>query len=335
MPKSPNQKLKLLYLKQIFEEKTDEEHPLSLAELIAELAGYGVTAERKSLYDDIEALRRFGMNIVAVRSKTTRYFLADRMFELPELRLLVDSVQSSKFITHRKSAELISKIERLTSVHLARTLHRQVFVRNRVKTMNESIYYNIDAIHSGIAAGRKISFRYFQYAVTKEKIFRRGGARYVVSPWTLTWNDDNYYLIAFDDEAGKIKHFRVDKMAEIEVTDSPRGGLEHYRQLDIGQYLRPFFSMYSGREETVRLEMSSRLAGVVIDRFGKDVILVPSGEDTFTFQAPVILSPLFYAWVAGFGGEAKILAPQSAVDEFTSLLRDTLARYEPKAHQTT
>jgi predicted DNA-binding transcriptional regulator YafY len=328
MPKSPNQKLKLLYLRQIFEEKTDEDHPLSIAELIAELESYGVAAERKSLYDDIEALRRFGMNIVAVRSKTTRYFLAERVFELPELRLLVDSVQSSRFITHKKSSELISKIERLTSVHAARTLHRQVFVTNRIKTMNESIYYNIDAIHSGIAAGRKISFRYFQYAVTKEKTFRRGGARYVVSPWTLTWNDDNYYLIAFDDEAGKMKHFRVDKMAEIEVTDSPRGGLEHYKQLDIGQYLRPFFSMYSGREETVRLEMSSRLAGVVIDRFGKDIILVPSGEDTFTFQAPVILSSLFYAWVAGFGGEAKILAPKSAVDEFTRLLRDTLGRYE-------
>ncbi|HHT16233.1 MAG TPA: WYL domain-containing protein [Papillibacter sp.] len=328
MARSPNQKLKLLYLKQIFEEKTDEDHPLSLAELMAELKNFGITAERKSLYDDIEALRRFGMNIMVVRSRTTRYFLAERVFELPELRLLVDSVQSSKFITHKKSSQLISKIERLTSVHAARTLHRQVFVTNRIKTMNESIYYNIDAIHSGIAAGRKISFRYYHYAVSKEKIFRRGGARYVVSPWTLTWNDDNYYMIAYDDEADRMKHFRVDKMTEIEVTDAPRGGIEHYKKLDIGQYLTPFFSMYSGREETVRLEMKNHLAGVVIDRFGKEVILVPSGEDSFTFQVPVIVSPLFYAWVAGFGSEAKILAPQSVAEEFQTLLRDTLAQYK-------
>jgi len=328
MAKSPNQKLKLLYLKQIFEEKTDEEHPLSLKEIRAELENRGVQAERKSLYDDIEALRQFGMNIVAVRSKTTRYFLADRHFELPELRLLVDSVQSSKFITHKKSAELIGKIERLASVHAAQTLQRQVFVTSRIKTMNESIYYNIDAIHSGIAAGRKIRFRYFQYNIRKEKVFRRGGARYLISPWALTWNDDNYYLIGYDDAEDKIKHFRVDKMMGIEVTEEPRQGLEHFKRLDIGQYLRPFFSMYGGREETVQIEMKSHLAGVVIDRFGKDVILVPSGEDAFTFQVPVIISPLFFAWLAGFGDEAKILAPASVAEAFKALLKKTLSRYE-------
>jgi predicted DNA-binding transcriptional regulator YafY len=327
MPKSPNQKSKLLYLMKIFQEKTDEGHTLTLAELIRELERYDITAERKSIYDDIEALRRFGLDIVATRSKTVGYYLASRSFELPELRLLVDSVQSSKFITHKKSSELIRKIESLCSMYEAQTLQRQVYVANRIKTMNESIYYNVDTIQNGMSEGKKISFKYFEYTITKERVYRKGGQRYIISPWALTWDDENYYMIGFDAEADIIKHFRVDKMADILVTKEPRDGQEHFGSLDLAVYSKRLFSMYHGAEETVRLEFDNRLIGVVIDRFGKDLIISPSGEGRFTFQTRVAVSPQFLAWVASFGSEVRIISPQSTVQEFMKLLDDAAAQY--------
>ena len=236
MPKSSNQKLKLLYLMKTFQEKTDEQHALSVPELIAELGRYDISAERKSIYDDLEALKLFGLDIESARGRTTGYYLASKNFELPELKLLVDSVQSSKFITLKKSMALIKKIESLCSVWEGQSLQRQVYVANRIKTMNESIYYNVDKIHTGIADNRKISFMYFEYAVTKEKVYRRGGGRYVVSPYALTWDDENYYMIAYDSDAGLIKHYRVDKMTDIAVTDEKRDGSEHFQNLDIAVY---------------------------------------------------------------------------------------------------
>ncbi|MEL4106932.1 WYL domain-containing transcriptional regulator [Oscillospiraceae bacterium WX1] len=325
MAKSANQKLKLLYLKSIFEEKTDEHHVLTVQELIRQLAFYDVSAERKSIYDDLEALKLFGLDIVSVRGKTTGYYLSGRTFELPELKLLVDSVQSSKFITHKKSIELIKKIESLCSAYEGQSLQRQVFVSNRIKTMNESIYYNVDKIHAGISDNKMISFKYFEFTVTKERVFRRNGERYVISPYALTWDDENYYMVGFDAKADRIKHFRVDKMTDILVTEAMRLGQEHFKNLDIAVYAKKLFSMFGGQEETVRLQFSNRFIGAVIDRFGKEIIVTSSDDERFEFQISVAVSPQFLAWVISFGDEAKILSPPSVVEKMAAHL-DTIVR---------
>ncbi len=328
MPRSQGQKLKLLYLMKILQEKTDEQHALTVNELIEELGRYDIAAERKSIYDDLESLRFFGLDIVSVRSRSTGYYLAGRTFELPELRLLVDSVQSSKFITPKKSTALIKKIESLCSVYEAQSLARQVFVAGRIKTMNESIYYNVDKIHTGIGDNRKISFLYFEYAVTKEKVFRRGGERYVVSPFALTWDNENYYLIAFDTDAEKIKHFRVDKMTDIQISAHRRDGLEYFNNIDVAVYSKKLFSMYSGEEETVRIEFKNRLIGVVIDRFGKEITVVQSDDEHFVINVSVAVSPQFLSWIAGFGNEARVLSPEGVIDRVRQLARDIASMYD-------
>jgi predicted DNA-binding transcriptional regulator YafY len=331
MPKSSNQKLKLLYLMKIFQEKTDEAHALTVPELIAELARYDVSAERKSIYDDLEALKLFGLDIESARTRTTGYYLASRTFELPELKLLVDSVQSSKFITHKKSMELIKKIESLTSVWAGQSLQRQVFVSGRIKTMNESIYYNVDNIHKGIVDNKKISFKYFEYSVAKEKVFRHDGGRYAVSPWALTWDDENYYMIGFDTEAARVKHYRVDKMTDIAVTLEARDGAEHFQHLDIAEYSKKLFSMFSGEDETVRIEFTNRLISVVIDRFGRDIAVTKSDDAHFIISVSVAVSPQFLSWVAGFGCEAKILSPASVADKIKGLASEILGQYDVQA----
>ena len=308
---------------------SDENHPVSVAQLIAELSGHGISAERKSIYDDIESLREYGLDVIqSGTGKSSGYYVASREFELPELKLLVDSVQSSKFITYKKTMSLIKKIENLTSVYDAQTLSRQVYVKNRIKTMNESIYYNVDEIHRGIAANRKIRFHYFEYTVQKERRFRRAGAWYIISPYALSWDDENYYLVGFDSEAGRIKHFRVDKMTDIDVTEEERDGRESYAALDMGEYARKTFGMFTGEETSVQLRFENHLVGAVIDRLGRDVMLIPDGTDHFTVRADVVVSPQFFAWVCGFGNQAKILEPEHVVADMKSHLVKISALYE-------
>ena len=309
--------------------RSDENHPVTVAQLIGELESHGISAERKSIYDDLESLREYGLDILQTGSgKNSGYYVASREFELPELKLLVDSVQSSKFITYKKTLSLIKKIEGLTSVYDAQLLRRQLYVKNRIKTMNESIYYNVDELHRGIAENRKIRFHYFEYTVRKERRFRRNGAWYVLSPYALSWDDENYYLVGFDSEAGIIKHFRVDKMADIQVTEEPRDGEEIYAALDMGVYARKTFGMFTGEETSVRLRFEKDLVGAVIDRLGRDVMLVPDGEDHFTVRTDVIVSPQFFAWVLGFGNKAKILEPESVVRKLREHLDQVTALYE-------
>ncbi len=331
MAKSPNQKLKLLYLMEYFHRCSDENHLISIADMIEHLAKYDISAERKSLYDDIEALRVFGMDIIQVRGAGGGYYLASREFELPELKLLVDSVQSSRFITGKKTMALIKKVEGLTSMYEAGTLHRQVYVSNRIKTMNESIYYNVDEIHSGIASDRQIAFKYFEYSVTKERRFRRGGEEYLVSPYALTWNSENYYMIAFDSASAQVRHYRVDKMTAIRVTDKPREGKDELGNVDMAEYTGKVFGMFSGTAQRVRLRCENHLAGAVIDRFGKDIIIVSTDDEHFTVTVDVVPSPQFFAWVFGFEGEMKILSPDSAVEKMRALLQKSADLYESGA----
>lgn len=328
MPRSENQKLKLLYLARYFLERTDEAHSVSVAELIAYLDGLGIRAERKSIYDDIAALQRFGMDIL---QSAGQYHLASRTFELPELKLLVDSVQSSKFITHKKTASLIKKIETLASVHSAQLLHRQVFVKNRIKTMNESIYYNVDEIHNGISKNRKIRFLYFEYNVAKERQYRHGGAYYVVSPFAMTWDDENYYLVAYDSEAGIIKHYRVDKMEKISTLDEERDGQEVYQALDMAVYTRKTFGMFTGEEIKVQMRFENHLVGAVLDRLGSEVFIVPDGPAHFTVRTDVVVSPQFFAWVLGFGPQAQIVGPAHVVEGMKAHIGSVAALYGPQA----
>ncbi|MBQ9248849.1 MAG: WYL domain-containing protein [Oscillospiraceae bacterium] len=311
MAKSPNQKLKLLYLLQYLNRQSDERHPVTVAQMIEELERHGITAERKSIYDDLEALRLFGVDVVQKRDKSVSYYIGQRDFELPELKLLVDSIQSSKFVTQRKTLGLIRKLEALTSVHEGQLLERQVFVRNRVKSMNESVYYNVDEISDAINRERAIRFRYFEFTLEKERQFRRKGAFYRVSPFALLWDDENYYMLAWDNEEGLLKHFRVDKMTQITALDEPRQGREAFQAVDMSAYSQKVFGMFTGEEHRVRLRFARHLVGAVIDRFGKDVMVVPDGEEHFTVTVEVAVSPQFFAWVFGFGGEAEILAPES------------------------
>ena len=301
-----------------------------MSQLIEHLAAHGIPSERKSVYDDIEALRVFGLDIVQGGSgKNAGYYIANRSFELPELKLLVDSVQSSKFITHKKTATLIKKIETLASIHEAQLLNRQVYVKNRIKTMNESIYYNIDAIQSGISQNKKIQFKYFEYTVQKTRHYRKDGAFYVVSPFAMTWDDENYYLVAFDSQAGIIKHYRVDKMTEISSTEEDRDGLDAYQALDMAVYARKVFGMFSGEEESVQLRFENHLVGAVLDRLGQDVFIIADGDDHFTVRADVVVSPQFFAWVTGFGAAAQIIGPNDVVEKMRQHINSVAALYSP------
>jgi predicted DNA-binding transcriptional regulator YafY len=328
MPKASSQKLKILYVMEFLLRNSDEEHPISINQIADYLETHNIPAQRKSLYDDIEALRKYGLDIIQTnRGKNYGYYIASRDFELPELKLLVDSVQSSKFITRKKTSELIRKIERLASIHDAHLLQRQVYVQNRIKTMNESIYYNVDALHNGISQNRKIRFKYFDLTVTKERSYRKNGEYYIISPYALTWDNQNYYLVAFDSEAGIIKHFRVDKMTDISMIDEERDGQEAYKALDMAEYSKTVFGMFTGEPEPVRLRFSNQLVGAVLDRLGQDVMLIPDGSDYFTVTANVAVSPQFFAWVFGFGGLAQILGPQGVIDRMVSHSKDALSAY--------
>lgn len=322
MAKSSNQKVKLLYLMELFHEETDEDHPLSRRELEQKLADIGIHAERKSLYHDIETLKHFGMDIAYRKEHPEGYYLAQREFELPELKLLVDAVQSSRFITQKKSDALIKKIEKLTSRHEARKLQRQVVVADRIKAMNESIYYNVDKLHAAIAENRQIIFRYFEWTVSKQMRMKKGGENYQVSPWALTWDNENYYLIGYDMDAGMIKHFRVDKMLHINLLEQERAGKEEFGRFDLARYTKQTFGMFGGDEQTVRMRFHNKYVGVVIDRFGRNVSLRPDGEDHFIARAEVAVSEQFYGWITGLGRDAQLLSPESVVEEYRELLKD-------------
>jgi len=316
LAKGVSQKLKIIYLMKILLEKTDEEHSITMQEIKESLEAYGIGAERKSLYSDIESLRQYGMDIIGRQMDRTYYYsVGNRQFELAELKLLVDSVQAAKFITAKKSNELIKKIESMASKYEASKLHRQVYVAERVKTMNESIYYNVDMIHAAIGANSKITFQYFQWNVDKKMELRRGGSLYEVSPWALSWSDENYYLIAFDSLEDKIKHFRVDKMLHIEMEGSKREGKKCFDEFDMAIYTRKMFGMFGGEEQMVKIECENALAGVMIDRFGKDVAIMKKDGEHFTVIVKVAVSRQFLSWVIALGEGAKIVGPESIVEQ--------------------
>ena len=327
MAKSANQKSKLLMLYRLLLERTDEENPLSTAQIIDYLEQNGIGAERKSIYDDMETLKLMGVDVQSRKGRGAGWFIGERDFELPELKLLMDAVQSSRFITQRKSDALIRKLEKLASVPQARQLQRQVYVSGRIKTMNESIYYNVDKLHMAVAGQKVITFKYFDYNMKKEKVFRQEGRRYTVTPFGLLWDNENYYLAAFDHNKSQLRHYRVDKMWEIVLTTLPRQGEQEQKDFHPGDYAQKHFGMYRGEEVNVTLRGEARMVNVVLDRFGQDVMLIPDGAEHFTVTLPVMVSPQFFGWLFGLEGGVQILRPQRVVERYREHLRKQLEKY--------
>ena len=323
MPKSPNQKKKLLVLRDLLLKHSDEEHPITIKGMIDELERHDIKAERKSLYDDMETLRSYGLDVQSRKGTSPGWFIGEREFELAELKLLVDAVQSSKFITRKKSDSLIRKLEGLASVHQAKALQRQVYVSGRVKTMNESIYYNVDKLHTAVGERRSIRFRYFDYNSRKEKVFRREGKYYNVTPHGLVWDNENYYLVGADAEKGDVRHYRVDKMHDINL-----GSKVPAVEFDMARYAQKHFGMFSGVAADVKLKVREELAGVVLDRFGQDVMLIPGNDGTFTVTVNVVVSPQFWGWVFGLGDGVEVCSPDWAVEQFKEKLEQVGTQYK-------
>ena len=334
MPKRDNQKIRILCLLKIFREYTDEENALTRKEIEKKLSEYDIEVERKTFADDINALRLFssinGDRDYIEKTSDNRYYLSNREFELPELKLLVDAVQASKFITHKKSKKLIEKIETFASKKQTKELQRQVYVDNRIKTENESIYYAVDHIHEAINKKVKITFLYFTWDVNKHEVYKKGGEKYVISPWALVWDDENYYMVGYDSTEKRIKHFRVDKMIDTVLTENERDGAEHFKNFDTALYSRQTFGMFGGKEEHVTLRCTNKneIVGIIIDRFGKDVKITNITDSHFEIHVKVCTSPLFYSWLMNFGSDIKILAPPSVIDGYLKLAREGINQYE-------
>lgn len=327
MAKSENQKQKLFRILEMLMRETDEAHGLSVNEIIERLTEMSIKAERKGIYDDFAVLGELGFSVHKLPTRPPKYTLENRIFELPELKMLVDAVESSKFITTRKSREIISKLESFAGAHRSRELSRQVYVEDRVKTQNNASLYSIDAIHAAINEKKKLSFKYFYYDINKNRVLKNDGEPYIVTPTALLWNDENYYLVALDEKADEIKNFRVDKMQGTKLLSEMAKNDTRVSNFNPADYSRKIFGMYGGKEELVTLECKEKLAGVMIDRFGSEPLFTKT-DFGFKFTIRLLISPNFFAWVLGFGSDLRILSPVGVRQELASLLRETAKNYE-------
>lgn len=330
MAKSDNQKLKMMYIRRMLEERSDYQHPLSMQDILNELEANDIKAERKSIYSDMEMLERFGMDIMYTREKPAGYYLASREFELPELKLLVDAIQSSKFITENKSRELIKKLESLASVHDASKLQRHVLVANRVKSMNSSCLINVDKIHQAMLDNVKVSFQYAEWTAAKKLEPKKNGKRYEISPWSLTWSDENYYMIGYDSEKKMVKHYRVDKMLKMDVTRKARDGKEAFKNFDLAQFDKQTFGMFAGDKQDLTLVCSNKLIGVIFDRFGTDIPVIPVDDKECRVRVKVNVSDQFFGWLCGLGTGVKIVEPANVADDYRKYLKNIAKMYKDK-----
>ena len=324
MPKSDNQKLKILYIWDYLQKNSHEKKPVRAAQLIEMLEKKGISCDRKTVYSDIAALQDYGVDIEALPGKNGGYYIASRIFELPELKLLIDAVQSSRYLTEKKSRELIEKLCAQCNEEDARLVRRNVVVSGRVKSMNETIYYNVDGIQEAIAQNKQITFRYFDWNMRGQRQYREGP--YMASPYGLYQDNENCYLLAFSERHG-ITSYRVDRMADITLSAENRLPCPELAEGGLARYANRMFQMYGGETVDVKMRFHSSLINVVIDRFGKDTILIPDGEEHFTFLAKVVVSPMFLSWVIGFGSKAKILHPLSVAEACQTLCREALSQY--------
>lgn len=325
MPRSYDQKLKIFYIRDYLEKHSHSQHPITAAELVDMLwRDHEIKCDRKTVYADIEALQRYGLDIVSLQGPGGGYYLASRSFDLPELKLLIDAVQSSRYLTENKSRELITKLCDLCSVHDAHLMRRNIQVAGRVKSMNESIYNNLDYIQEAIAQNRQISFRYFDWDIKGQRSYRN--KPYIASPYGLCHDNDYCYLVSWT-ERHDITHFRVDRMSHLKITDTPRIPCPALTGKAFTEYANRTFYMFAGETVQVKMRFHKVLLNVVIDRFGRDILLTPDGEDWFIFTVPVAVSPMFLSWIIGFGDKAQILHPQQAIDACKELCRQATAGY--------
>lgn len=331
MSKSVNQKLKLLYLIKILEEKTDDEYGITLAEIIAQLNQYGISAERKSLYSDFELLNSAGYEIISGRTSRGHEYklIGGRKYQLAEVKLMVDAIQSTRFITHKKTAQLIKKLEKEVSVNQAKELQRSVYIEKRSKSDNETIYYSIDKIHRAIQDKKQISFNYYEWVVTKSAPYKaeirpkKDGRRYILSPWCMLWDDEKYYLIAYDSDAERIKHYRVDKIKDVQIIDEDCHGEKAFEGFDLSTYVKRTFGMFGADTvQEVQFSIPDHLIGPVIDKFGKDYTLKRIGKNKYLITVKVYVSQQFFGWFFGLGDEVTLVSPDSVVQEF----KDTVKR---------
>ncbi len=334
MPKGKDQKLKLYRLARIMIEKTDNEHMLDIGEIRDELAKYEITADRKSLYDDFRALEVLGIIIEGVKiGRNYYYHVVGKPFEIAETKLLVDAIQSSKFITEKKSRQLIKKLTANVSEYGARELNRQVVVNGRIKTMNESIYYNVDEIHHAITENKKIRFEYLKWSLEKELVPRKD-TKYVVSPWALTWDDENYYMIGYDSEEERVKHYRVDKMRGITMIDKRRDGRKVFEAFDMAAYSKESFGMYGGEERSLHIKFKDELVGVMIDRFGKDIPIHLSKEKGFSeTHVNVAVSDQFFGWMFALGIDVEIISPEDVREAYFKEMKAIIDKYSGKGNK--
>ena len=316
MPKSDNQKLKLLYIRDYLERNSNEDHPVGAQELIDMLASHGIDCERKAVYSDIRALQDFGIDILNRRGKNGGYYIGSRNFELPELKLLIDAVQSSRFLTEKKSRELIGKLLNECNRYDESLMHRDVVIDRRVKSMNETIYYNVDTIQDGISRGVQITFRYFDWGIDGKRHYR--DKSYRVSPYGLCQDNENCYLMAHSPRYG-VTHYRVDRMTDIRLTEERRVPCPELTGPRLVEHANQLFQMYSGDSVGVKLRFHRSMVNAVVDRFGHDTMLIPDGEEHFTFVVEVAVSPMFLSWVVGFGEKAQILYPPQVVQACRNL----------------
>ena len=325
MPKSDNQKLKIFYILDYLKENSHQDHPVRAAELLSMLERqHNIVCDRKTVYSDIAALQDYGVDIVSIPGKNGGYYIASRNFETPELKLLIDAVQSSRFLTEKKSRELIEKLCRECSIHDAQLMRRDVVVSGRVKSMNETIYYNVDAIQEAIGQNRQIAFRYFDWGIDGKRRYR--DKNYQASPYGLCQDNENCYLLALSPRHG-VTSYRVDRMTDIRLSEEKRIPCPELTGKNLTAHANKLFQMFSGDAITVKMRFHRDLTNVVMDRFGRNTMLIPDGEDHFVFTVDVAVSPMFLSWVIGFGSKAKILHPQSVIDECCSLCRQAMEQY--------
>ncbi len=325
MPKSDNQKLKIFYILDYLERNSHQDHPVRAAELLSMLERqHNIICDRKTVYSDIAALQDYGIDIVALPGKNGGYYIASRSFELPEIKLLIDAVLSSKFLTEKKSRELIEKLCRECSIHDAQLMRRDVLVSGRVKSMNETIYYNVDAIQEAIGQNRAITFRYFDWGIDGQRRYRE--RPYRASPYGLCQDNENCYLLAHSPRHG-VTSYLVDRMTDITILEEPRTPCPELTGKALQEHANRLFQMFSGDATTVKLRFHKDLTNVVIDRFGRDTMLVPDGEEHFVFTVKVAVSPMFLSWVIGFGSMARILYPQNVIDACRAMCREALEQY--------
>ena len=325
MPKSDNQKLKIFYILDYLQRNSREETPVKAGDLIAMLdREHSISCDRKTVYSDIAALQDYGVDIVSIPGKNGGYYIASRNFELPELKLLIDAVQSSRYLTEKKSRELIEKLCEQCNEYDARLIKRNVLVSGRVKSMNETIYYNVDAIQDAITSNKQITFRYFDWDLGGVRRYRE--KEYLASPYGLCQDNENCYLLGYSDRHG-ITSYRVDRMTDIRLSNNDRIPCPELTGKALNEHANRLFQMFAGDTADVKLRFHRKLINVVVDRFGKETMLIPDGDEHFNFTVRVAVSPMFLSWVIGFGDKAKVLYPPSVVEQCKKLCQETLSQY--------